>query len=672
MSAFRWLHLTDLHLGMPGQVHLWPNFEAVLLADLRQLVDRVGPWQMVLFTGDLTQQGSKAEFDAVEALLLKLWTQFGEWGFEPKLLAIPGNHDLMRPEVGCDPALITLLHTWELPVVQEPFWSQDDSAGRQLVKRAFAPFFDWWHNTALPKPADLTHGLLPGDSSASFKPEGEAFSVGVVGLNSAFLQLADGDFQGKLALDIRQLNAVCNGHPPEWTGKFDVCLLATHHPVSWLSQNATEHFANEIHAPADRFALHLFGHMHESNLTSMAQGGGEARRALQGTSLFGLEHWGQQNAVRQHGYSLCELRLEDEELQLRVWPRTAKVKPGGGRFLERDQDSFVLDETTGATKAAIVKQLKKCKTTAGRSGPTESPSPVAEVAGAQPYDPRNRPFHVPYQKKGDQVVGRDQALLAVRQQLTSGRRTAIGQTAVFQGLGGLGKTQLAVEYAYRYEAEYPNGVVWLTADLDIDAQLVDLAIRSRWVSPELEHQYKLQIAQKRLRSTSNCLIVFDNLENLEAITDYLPVSPTECHVLVTSRTEQVDFSYVPIDVLSHEHSLALLFQSAGGQPGTEAEWGAASLIATKLGGLPLALELAGSYLARRPVSWQEYAELLKHNLKLAMPSRLASLTAHQADLYSTLQISDSVFEEEPRLRDVVDLLTWSAPSPMDGRCPDAC
>src|ERR1041384_4590532 len=109
--------------------------------------------------------------------------------------------------------------------------------------------------------------------------------------------------------------------------------------------------------------------------------------------------------------------------------------------------------------------------------------------------------------------------LRVRKQLTSGRRTFIGQTAAFQGLGGLGKTQLAVEYAYRFKDEYPNGVIWLNADQDIEAQLTDLAEKAYWIAPESEHKYKFEVARHRLRTYSDCLILFDNLEDQQAITD---------------------------------------------------------------------------------------------------------------------------------------------------------
>lgn len=281
------------------------------------------------------------------------------------------------------------------------------------------------------------------------------------------------------------------------------------------------------------------------------------------------------------------------------------------------------------------------------------------------YDPRNRPFFVPFRPKGEQVIGRETAIEAVRVQLTGGRRTAIGQTASFQGLGGLGKTQLAVEYAYRYKDEYPNGVIWLSADQDIDAQLIELSDKARWIAPQSEHKDKLAVAIQRLRSYSDCLIIFDNVEDAEDIKAYLPESSAEPHILVTSRIDQPDFMPIPIDPLDEELSIELLLQETGRNPGSETEWQAARDIASALGGLPLALELAGAYLAHRStVRWQQYHELLEKNLKAALPGKLSSFTRHEADLYSTLKINEDILNEEPHLRQILDLLTWSGSAPM--------
>ncbi len=660
MPTIRWLHLTDLHIGMNGQAPLWPNMEQQILDDLAYLRKEIGTWDLVLFTGDLTQKGTKEEFEAFEKHLLKLWDKFNAWGFEPKLLAVPGNHDLIRPSNATEPALITLLHNWNLEAVQTPFWENNDCPQRQLISTAFDNFSQWWQHTAIPKPDTLSSGLLPGEWSATFTKDG--LDLGIVGLNSAFLQLGGGNFEKKLHLDVRQLHEACKGNGAEWTKQQDACLLLTHHPISWLSDEAQKHFSDEIHFPPERFALHLFGHQHEANLTTVSHGGGNERRGLQGSSLFGLEHWGEAQAKREHGYSLSELQMEDSEYKLRVWPRRAIEKQGGGRKLDRDQ-SFDLDERDGGTKPVVVKRpSKQAAISSDKSAIPATPEPTP--ARVPTYDPRNPPFYVPYRQKGDQVIGREDALEKVRQQLTAGRRTAIGQTAVFQGLGGLGKTQLAVEYAYHYRDAYPNGVIWLTADQDLDAQLVDLAVKALWVAPISDHSIKLEVALRRLRSYSGCLIVFDNLEDMAAIRNYLPEHPASPHILVTSRIEQPDFSNVPIDVLNPDQSLCMLTREAGRQPDSEDEWAAAREIAQALDGLPLALELAGAYLYRRPVGWRQYLDLLQHNLRQALPHRLASLTSHEADLYSTLLVSESVFAEEPRLQDILDVLTWSGAAPM--------
>ena len=302
-----------------------------------------------------------------------------------------------------------------------------------------------------------------------------------------------------------------------------------------------------------------------------------------------------------------------------------------------------------------------------RPEPAALPKPEEKsVTLVADYDPRHPPFFVPFRQKGEQVIGRADALQRVREQLTKGRRTSIGQTASFQGLGGLGKTQLAVEYAYRFREAYPNGVIWLNADQDIDAQLTELAEKARWVSPLSEHKYKLETAQRRLRTYSDCLIIFDNLEDPKAIKDYLPETQADPHILVTSRTPQQGFTPVPLDPLNESLSLELLYQEAGRQAEGESEDAAAREIALALGGLPLALELAGAYLQYRPtVSFQQYLDLLHQNLKAATAVKFTGgFTRHETDLYSTLKINEEVFEEEPCLRDILDLLTWSGTAPM--------
>ncbi|NDP48426.1 MAG: hypothetical protein GZ085_08575 [Sulfuriferula multivorans] len=301
--------------------------------------------------------------------------------------------------------------------------------------------------------------------------------------------------------------------------------------------------------------------------------------------------------------------------------------------------------------------------------PAESSQPAQSTAPSSTppasYDPCNAAFLVPFRAKGKYMVGREKALEIVRQQLLEGKPTSIGQTALFQGIGGLGKTQLAVEYAYQYRDEYPNGVYWLTVDENIDAQLTQIAVDARWIAPESEHAIKLDIARHRLKSYSGCLIVFDNLESVDAIHDYLPDASANPHILVTSRSEQAMFTDVKLDLLDVEQSYSMLVQEANRTPSNQEDESAARAIVVTLGGLPLALELAGAYLARRAaIGWCVYRDMLREDLQHALPEQFDSMTKHQADLFKTLIISEREISEEPMLVAVLDLLTWSASSPM--------
>jgi len=248
-SFLGWLHLTDLHQGLDAQGWLWPRVREVLFADLEKLHTRCGPWDFVLFSGDLTQRATPEEFTRLNKTLEQLWAHFKVLGSTPSLLAVPGNHDLARPDPRRPETVV--LAGWPIyPEVQVEFWRDASSPYRLLIEQAFANYTAWSEQQpfcALQRRA----GILPGDFSTVLT-KGD-LRLGVVGLNSAFLQLTDANYKGKLAVDVRQLHGVCEGDGPAWVKGCDFTLLMTHHPPDWLSPEAREHFFGEV-VPPGRFS----------------------------------------------------------------------------------------------------------------------------------------------------------------------------------------------------------------------------------------------------------------------------------------------------------------------------------------------------------------------------------------------------------------------------------
>ncbi len=328
------------------------------------------------------------------------------------------------------------------------------------------------------------------------------------------------------------------------------------------------------------------------------------------------------------------------------------------------------DDLRARVISSLVAHREQARKAAAPPAATTAPAPTAAppAEATVAYDPRNRPFVVPYQARGDRLVGRAAELEEARRRLTGDRPSRFGKAraVAFQGIGGLGKTQLAVEYAFRYGDSYPNGVIWLNADQDLDAQLTRLAVEARWIAPQSEQKTKFEVARHRLRTCSDCLIVFDNVEEIRAIEPYLPEPTAAPHLLITSRGEQPGFEPISLHPLSPAESLQLLVQEAERQPEGAEEEAAAQAIAERLGGLPLALETAAAYLRyRRAITWRQYQLALERDLKAALPARyLASATRHEADLFATLKINEEVFRDQPLLRSVLDLLTFSGPASM--------
>ncbi len=332
MTNFSWLHLTDFHLGHPGSSENWPDIEDKFFEDLCSLYNSFGPWDIVFFTGDLTYRGK--EFNVFDTFLDRLWENFNKIDpqLDPFLLAVPGNHDLVRPTGNS--ILTDLDDIWERPNTQRAFWEGKDYI--KNIKRCFNNYNKWWNNLSR-KPEGVQDGILPGDFSVTIKKDD--VRLGVVGLNTCFLQLDEKDYENKLVVSNHQIQKVC-GNMKDWSKKHHVCVLLTHHPSSWLRTDSRDRFNNIIERGP--FAVHLHGHLHKTGCQQTSEGGQGIRHTWQGRSLSGLKFFGN-NKERLYGYAAGKIELMGEDGKLYFCPREFRQQ-GAGQQVVPDYSVSLRDE----------------------------------------------------------------------------------------------------------------------------------------------------------------------------------------------------------------------------------------------------------------------------------------------------------------------------------------
>jgi len=168
-------------------------------------------------------------------------------------------------------------------------------------------------------------------------------------------------------------------------------------------------------------------------------------------------------------------------------------------------------------------------------------------------------------------------------------------TAALYGMGGVGKTQLALAYAQRYRADYELGW-WVPAETELGlvTALADLGA-DLGLSAELPPAELAAGTRDALGGLSGWLLIFDNAPDPAAVAEYLPGAGGG-HVLVTSRDSawQGIADPVPVDLLPQQEAVGLLLRRSG-----DPDQQAAARLAEALGRLPLALEQAAAYAAHR-------------------------------------------------------------------------
>lgn len=220
------------------------------------------------------------------------------------------------------------------------------------------------------------------------------------------------------------------------------------------------------------------------------------------------------------------------------------------------------------------------------------------------------------------------------------------RTLIVTGLGGLGKTQLATEFVHRYGRFFAGGVFWLSfADkravpAEVAACGGVMGLRPDFYELPLEKQGELVTTE--WETPIPRLLIFDNCEDPELLAQWRP-RRGGCRVLVTSRRE--DWTDTPgvqmlsLEVLQRSESIELLHWHR-----PDADTPLLDAIAQEVGDLPLALHLAGSYLARyrRALDAEHYLAQLRATTLLehrSLQSGGVSPTGHEQNISRTIAVS---------------------------------
>jgi tetratricopeptide (TPR) repeat protein len=234
-----------------------------------------------------------------------------------------------------------------------------------------------------------------------------------------------------------------------------------------------------------------------------------------------------------------------------------------------------------------------------------------------------------------------------------------------QGLGGVGKTAIAIEYAYRHRFDY-DLVWWIAADQlpSVRASLAALAGRLGLESATTVAGIDGAIAAvldslRRGDPFGRWLLIFDNADQPEEILDLIPRGPGD--VLITSRNHrwQAVINTVPMDVFDRPESIEFLGKRVPkGLIDSEAD-----RLADKLGDLPLALEQAGAMLAETGMPVDEYLRLLDEHVTGIMSEGKSPDYPYSMTAAWKLSV-DALQRQLPQARELLRCCAFFGPEPI--------
>jgi tetratricopeptide (TPR) repeat protein len=267
-------------------------------------------------------------------------------------------------------------------------------------------------------------------------------------------------------------------------------------------------------------------------------------------------------------------------------------------------------------------------------------------------------------------VGRETELALLHQLLQENDSVAI---AAVVGMGGVGKTELALRYALLQREFYSGGICWCGVKSgDVGFQVVQFARIHLELNPltDLDLIGQVKYCWQRWRE-GNVLLVLDDVTIYKEIQPYLPPSSTRFKVLMTTRKHFGQISELSLDVLQPQAALELLGNLIGDERANVETRNFASL-AERLGYLPLGLELVGRYLARKEDL--SLAEMLQRLEKKKLKERSLSQPEENMTAQQGVEAAFELSWEELTDNDkqLACLLSLFAAAPIPWQLVESC
>ena len=288
---------------------------------------------------------------------------------------------------------------------------------------------------------------------------------------------------------------------------------------------------------------------------------------------------------------------------------------------------------------------------------------MSRLGGWPPRLPGSVPRFWNVPARNPVFAGRDGLLVRVREQLLGGDRAVV---QALQGMGGVGKTQLAVQYAHQFASDYHIGW-WVDAERPelIGDQLAALAVELGAAKRKTDVSLAVRAALAELRGRGRWLLVFDNAETPHDVKDWLPGGATG-HVLITSRTSGWDDIAAPVqvDVFIRAESVAVLQARVPDLSDSDAD-----RLADRLGDFPLAVRQAARFMVGTGTGPDEYlglldtrtAEILSEGRPSLYPLPLAGVVGLAVDRLTA---------DDPAAAELVRLCAFLASEPEPVPPPD--